>query len=528
MNEELKQLVKLLPEVYQPIFRSPELSISTSRECQDRLNRIESVVQCFKNTVGRPLKILDLGCAQGFFSLNLASLGNKVHGVDFLNANINVCQKLASIYPELEITFEEDKIENIVENIEPDQFDLVLGLSVFHHLAHHHGSDYTQKLLSTLASKVAVGIFECALSEEPLYWAPALPKNPRDLIKGFSFITQIAKFKTHLSDIKRPLYFASNRYFLGDQSLTNFLSSTSQSHMLENGAYNSRKRYFFAEDKICKQVFFDHPSTKEQIISEYENETNFLSSPPQNFAAPSLLLSYINDEEATIVRSLLPGKLLLDLINSGAEYNSSVILNDVLDQLATLEKSGLYHTDLRIWNVIVTESGNAKIIDFGSIARRPTDCTWPKNIHLSFVLFAQDLYLKTMPNVSIPARDIPINPDRYPNQLRELISALYQHPFNEWSFALLHKLINAPQSSQTPNSSQMSLILMMISEIKSLDSAHLTLLHNNKEEMQSKIDELEKKYHQIQGQLNSVLSSNSWRATRPLRYILDKIKKILR
>jgi len=92
---DLTALVAALPEVYQPIFGHPELSGQVSRVCDNRLDHILRICEAVEQAVNRPLRVLDLGCAQGYFSLSLAARGAVVRGVDFLEENIAVCTALA-------------------------------------------------------------------------------------------------------------------------------------------------------------------------------------------------------------------------------------------------------------------------------------------------------------------------------------------------------------------------------------------------------------------------------------------------
>jgi O-antigen chain-terminating bifunctional methyltransferase/kinase len=64
--------------------------------------------------LGRPLKVLDLGCAQAYFTLNLAERGAIVHGVDFLDRNIAVCNALARENPALQVSFETGRVEEAI------------------------------------------------------------------------------------------------------------------------------------------------------------------------------------------------------------------------------------------------------------------------------------------------------------------------------------------------------------------------------------------------------------------------------
>src|SRR3989338_4076883 len=126
----ISNLVSNPPEVYHPIYGHPELSGQVSRPCQDRLEKIAQAHDALQRLLGRPLNVLDLGCAQGCFSLSLAERGASVHGVDYLDKNIAVCSALAQAQPHLKASFETGRVEDAIACLEPGQYDLVLGLSV--------------------------------------------------------------------------------------------------------------------------------------------------------------------------------------------------------------------------------------------------------------------------------------------------------------------------------------------------------------------------------------------------------------
>ena len=179
----ISDLVASLPEVYQPIYGHPELSGQISRPCDDRLEKIESACAALQAYLGRPLKVLDLGCAQGFFSLSLAEKGAAVHGVDFLDKNIAVCNALAKEHPDLNASFETGRVEVAIQNLSAGEYDLVLGLSVFHHIVHENGIDAVKQLLDRIAKNCKALIVELALREEPLYWGSSQPEDPRTLLE---------------------------------------------------------------------------------------------------------------------------------------------------------------------------------------------------------------------------------------------------------------------------------------------------------------------------------------------------------
>lgn len=97
------------------------------------------------------------------------------------------------------------------------EFDLAIGLSVFHHIVHLHGIDEVKRLLSRLADVTQAVILELAVKEEPLYWGVSQPDDPRELIEQCAFYRLIGEFDTHLSQVPRPMYLVSNhRVLLND------------------------------------------------------------------------------------------------------------------------------------------------------------------------------------------------------------------------------------------------------------------------------------------------------------------------
>lgn len=277
---ELAQAVKLLPEVYQPIYNHSELSLTVSRTCDNRLVYIKKVYEALCKKKGSPLRVLDLGCAQGYISLSIASWGANVTGVDFLDKNIDVCNILSKENQKFSTRFVCGKIETVIQQIKKDEYDLVLGLSVFHHLCYAYGSSKICELIKSLSDKVSVGIFELALKQEPLYWAKSLPEDYRELLQGFSCIKLLAKMPTHLSDIVRPLCYASNKYvFSPEQTLIKIEKTLSAPHNLTGDTHLGTRRYYIGEGFFIK--CFCVKSVKHSIRDEYnrseiDNEIAFL------------------------------------------------------------------------------------------------------------------------------------------------------------------------------------------------------------------------------------------------------------
>lgn len=75
VDSKLNELVEALPEFYQPIYGHSEWDDKPLRECKDRLPAIKKVYDALSKKLQRPLHVLDLGCAQSFFSMHIASWG---------------------------------------------------------------------------------------------------------------------------------------------------------------------------------------------------------------------------------------------------------------------------------------------------------------------------------------------------------------------------------------------------------------------------------------------------------------------
>jgi SAM-dependent methyltransferase len=436
MSGSLDRLAAALPEIYQPIFGHPELSQRVSRACEDRLAPIMQVYRDLETQLKRPPRVLDLGCAQGFFCLSLARLGATAHGVDFQHGNIAVCQALAAESPELKVSFQTARVEDALGVLQKDQYDLVLGLSVFHHIIHQIGALAVQRMLAALADKIAVGLFEMALASEPPAWAASQPANPRQVLAGFGFVFELAENATHLSTIARPLYFASSRYWRLNERTQAFDRWMSEPHAYAKGANFGTRRYFSGGGLFAKLLMLDFVKTRAANLRDHWNEIAFLSAPPAGFNAPKLLLHGHNASEAWMAREELPGELLVDLIRSGKPYDSGAVLRDVMAQLAALEAAGLYHSDVRTWNVLIGPDGRAALIDYGAISRDEKDCTWPHNIFLSLLIFAHETISGRVEDV-LPLWSPRLNPEVLPEPYRSAFWRLFALPAGEWRFARL-------------------------------------------------------------------------------------------
>ncbi|SMQ94169.1 methyltransferase domain-containing protein [Xanthomonas fragariae] len=443
-SESISALVTALPEKYQPIFGHPELSEGSSRGCEDRLTLIAQCAKLMQDALGRPLRVLDLGCAQGFFSLSLAADGHRVHGVDFLDRNIALCQALARDNSALEATFEHATVEEVIERLEDRAYDLVLGLSVFHHLVHAQGIARVNGLCQKLADSTEAGIFEMALREEPLYWAGSLPSEPAELLAGYAFTRLLSRQTTHLSAIARPLYFASSRFWYVDEVVGKFDSWSSESHAHGMGTHQYSRRYYFGGGVFVKKMTLGMGDRAQINFKEFRNEVDFLRNPPDGYGAPRLIAALDDRFDLFLAREMMKGRLLSELIDDETLYDADRVVSELLDQLVALERARLYHNDVRCWNVLMTQDGHAVLIDYGAISPEATDSSWLDDPLLAFLITVKEILERRIVPTS-PSREPALDLMSLPFRYRNAFVRLFGRARARWTFQELQDNLASPE-----------------------------------------------------------------------------------
>ncbi|WP_074012240.1 methyltransferase domain-containing protein [Candidatus Sodalis sp. SoCistrobi] len=455
MSNALQQFVSDLPEIYQMVYAHPEWNEAASRDCLPRLQIIAAVYDRLSLALDRPLRVLDLGCAQGFYSLSLAEKGASVKGIDFLPQNVALCGALADEHPDFDVTFVEGRIEEVIDQLENDQFDLVIGLSVFHHLVHGHGTSKVQQWLTRLLDHVEIALLELALKEEPLYWGPSQPDSPLTLFEHNAFYQQLAEYPTHLSAIKRPLYLLSNRRVLLGDFCRPFTRWSKRPHSQSDDAHHDSRRYYFGGDFFCKVY---HAQVQNRALSDEERERNrqelhqeidFLSRAPAEFPVARLLASGENEWQGWNILSKLPGELLDGKLLALTAAERENVLHQILQQLASLERAGLYHDDVRTWNILVDERLQIHIIDYGSISNKKADCAWPENLLQAFFVTLNEIVSPSTFHLA-HNRPLLLSPLNLPAPYAQWLYAFCQHKPQEWSFALLLTLFERKATLPVP------------------------------------------------------------------------------
>lgn len=290
-----------------------------------------------------------------------------------------MCRLLAEEHPDYAVEFKVERIENVVQNLQADQYDMVLGLSVFHHLCVLYGWQNVRELIGILARNVKVAVIELALKDEPVGWNKALPEDCRALLQRFSCTKLLAYNPTHLSTIQRPLFLASNNYiYFNDLGMLRI--DEVSSHDIHAG----KRVYYSCGDLFVKKYILMSMDT----INEIKCACSFLAEYGAKLGnLPKIRMLDHCEDEFWVVMDRIRGKLLSDVISAKEDYDAWEIIRQTLMQLVTLERFGLYHDDVRTWNVMIKPDGNIMLIDFGAISKSKADCLLPRSLMLSFFMY---------------------------------------------------------------------------------------------------------------------------------------------
>ena len=428
----LMTLVAELPEIYQPIYGQPLVQGARTAD-SDRIDIVAQVVDKVGRLVGRPLRILDLGSAQGYIAFRLSEAGHTVVGVEGLAQNVAVARAIHEQHPELDVRFVEADILDCPSEVDLGGFDLVLGLSVLHHIVDRDGQERAVELVSTLAHHIPHGVFEMALASEPVFWASSLPADPRATLAPFAFIRELGRSGTHLSDVQRPLLFASGTHVLTGAGLRAIRSWSDQAH--HDATNPGLRRHFMVGDDVVKVAARFVDGTDDGVLAVYRNELRneahileLLGS--QGLDVPRLVEFVDGADESILVRSSFPGVLLSVVAPSLNDEHRGLITGQVLDALAELEDRGLSHADLRLWNVIWDPDGlQAHLIDHGAVRTDPTDVMWPYDAYFSTLVWLVSLWGPFEDQIGgrVP-RTSRIDDLDHPPRVAALIARLMTHP----------------------------------------------------------------------------------------------------
>jgi tRNA A-37 threonylcarbamoyl transferase component Bud32 len=365
-SEELVAKYTNLGEQYQPIWGVKTLA-KVSRDSQDRLEKISRVVEQLEKKLSRKLRILDIGASQGYFSVALAKSGHHVVSIELDSLNSEFIRSLSDFHSVSEnVKVINTSILDYIKGDNSEKYDLVICLSVIHHIYHINKASAAQEVIGWVQSHSLTAIYELALTEEKyMYWSKSQPKNIwRDFLTYY-FAQELGWFATHLGTSKRPLIFFSSQYIM---DLDNKIYSIDEITIFEAhkwSDFNQKYRRSFLLDNRIYKLQFHLPNEETETQLEYKFLLNFgINSYNFNFSKLEPKILFGSVASTFISRNFIEGERvdLMDL----SKVKRVEVASNLIQRVQQLSELKLFHNDLRPWNLLWTGS-TLQFIDFGDI-----------------------------------------------------------------------------------------------------------------------------------------------------------------
>lgn len=201
-------------EPYHPVTLGLEKLSAGERSCEDRWIIISEVIYRYS-----ALSFLDLGCAEGYF-VQQAAQETKCFslGIDADIRRLTVARTTTSLNRIQGAAFIEGMIDKeSLSKLPP--YDVVLFLSVLHHVMYEHGLDYARELMSAIRriTKKCL-VFDMGQSNEIAHsWSKILPEMLPDpeawisqflMSAGFSKVAVAGSTDVYKNAVRRILFLA--------------------------------------------------------------------------------------------------------------------------------------------------------------------------------------------------------------------------------------------------------------------------------------------------------------------------------
>lgn len=372
--DRLKALVKNV-EHYQPVYGLTGIVDRPARQSDDRCAAISDAIG---DVTG--MRILDIGSSLGYVSFYFADRGAVVEAWEASPQNAEVARLIQHING-IPVRFVTKHLSpETAQTIPANEFDVVIVLSVFHHIIRFQGLETTKAVVAELMHKCPMMFVELAKKGEDagLPWDKSQPEDELAIFQELDVnITKIGAFPNHLSDKTRPLYkVEANKTVTvnGTHYVYTRASHSAYDKSPLRRNHELHRKYYFSDDYIIKEYglkttterHFNIPETYQELGSLYALSKLWEKGKIKS-TFPEIYDYEIVNGQSRLVFRRLDGTLLSDLESKSPAVDEKivkVVLRDVLGQLADMHANHLYHNDVQSWNIIVNDT-KALLIDFG-------------------------------------------------------------------------------------------------------------------------------------------------------------------
>ena len=348
--------------VRQPLIHSletvPGFSLQTLQ-----FDSIYKIVEILEKYLGRKLKILEIGSAQGFFGLQLAEKGHKVVSIEWEDENIQFISNLRKSFPDT-LPFEIFKIgvDRIVE-LNEIEFDLSISMGSLVHVYRTLNLSAQENFFSFIKKNSKFAIWDIPIFEENASWNWAIKQNPIEDFISAAFLYELGRFRRHSRGSQWPLILTSENFaYTGDQVFKFESSQVHTEHPFSDGTQNSRRTINLGSKILKIEINARNQKSTTSIFGEKRFLENKLITEDNNFHFPKVISANSGVYVSQFSREPVEG-IRLDLaLNS---QNRTEILSSFVSLTTSLALSGIFPNDLRPWNLLWDGSA-CKLIDFST------------------------------------------------------------------------------------------------------------------------------------------------------------------
>jgi hypothetical protein len=348
--------------IQQPLIHNMEAIPGFSIQAL-QFDSICQLVAKLEDYLGRKLKILEIGSAQGFFGLQLAEKGHKVVSIEWEEENIQFIKNLRRSFPN-PVPFEIFKIDvDRISELNEIEFDLSISMGSLVQVYRTLNLTSQKTFFDFVENNSKLAIWDIPVFEENASWNWAIKLDPLEDFIYSPFLYELGRFRRHIRGSKWPLIVTSKNFAYTGKSIFKFESSQVHfEHPFSEGKQLNRRTINLGR-KILKIEL--HSITKKSAPVVFE-EFNFLEDKriKENNAIgfPKVISTNYGEYVSQFSRESVEGMRLDLALNL---QNRTEIRKSLVSMTAELALSGVFPNDLRPWNVMWDGSA-CRPIDFAS------------------------------------------------------------------------------------------------------------------------------------------------------------------